>query len=162
MTTATQIDDAKNRNTILKAARLIVESHDDEPEDEIDTRAQIFKVEEYDGEMFVEGACLVPESLDRQNDIVDAEEIRKAAYRYMAESQAAGVMHKQILPSSDAVLVESRVLKRSEKLGGNQLKAGSWVVKFWITNEDLKDAIRDGRLNGFSIGGKSEAVEEDD
>ena len=161
MTTATQIDDAKNRNTILKAARLIVDSHDDEPEDEIDTRVQLFKVEEYDGAMYVEGAVLVPESLDKQGDIISKEEIRRASYRFMKESQAVGEMHERLVSSEDAVLVESRLLKRSEKLGGNQLPVGSWVVKHQIISEELQKKVRDGKYRGYSIGGVGQAADEE-
>lgn len=155
----------KKRDTVLKAAEFVLDEYyreDDEATDEIDARVQVFKVDDDGDTMFIEGCALAPESTDRQGDIISKEEIRRAAYKYMAESQMAGVMHKRILPSNDAVLVESRILKRNEKLGGNQLKEGSWVVKFHIVDEDLKGDIRNGRLNGFSIGGISEAVEEDD
>ena len=39
------------------------------------------------------------------------------------------------------------------------MKKGSWVVTFKVYDEKLRKMIKDGTLNGFSIGGRS-AVEE--
>lgn len=108
------------------------------------------------GEMYVEGAVLVPNEVDQQNDVIDAEEIRKAAYDYMRDSQFADVMHEECVDKKDAYLVESRLLKSAEKIGEHELPVGTWVVKFRIVSDEIKESIAKGEFTGFSICGYGE------
>ncbi len=116
----------------------------------------VLKVTEEDGEMFVEGTPLVPEVTDLQGDVISEDEIRKAAYLYMEGAQSAGVMHTKILSSDDAVLVESFIVHKNMKRNGNELKKGSWFVKFQVKSERLRKMVDSGKLNSFSIGGKGQ------
>ena len=124
-------------------------------------RTSIIKsADEGDG-VYLEGAVLVPEVVDFQGDIVSADEIRKAAYKYMATSQRAGEMHEQLISTSDATLVESRITKAIETIGESELPVGTWIVKFRITSDELQQKINDGEFAGFSIGGVADTEVEE-
>ena len=123
---------------------------------ELEISLTVMKATEVDGEMFVEGAVLVPEVTDRQGDVISEEEIRKAAYLYMDGAQSAVVMHTKILSSDDAVLVESFIVHKTMKRNGIQLKKGSWFVKFQVKSDRLRKMVSEGKLNSFSIEGKGQ------
>ena len=119
----------------------------------------LIQIQKHDsGEVYIEGAVLIPEIIDHQGDIVSAEVIRKAAYDYMKRSQRPGLIHEVIVPSDACALVESRILKSDESINGQELPPGTWVVKFHVIDEDLKEAVLDGKFNGFSIGGTGVAA----
>lgn len=127
---------------------------------ELEISLTVMKATEEDGQMFVEGAVLVPEVTDRQGDVISEEEIRKAAYLYMEGAQSAGVMHTKILSSDDAVLVESFIVHKTMKRNGIQYKKGSWFVKFQLKSDRLKKMVSVGKLNSFSIGGRGQEENE--
>ncbi len=126
----------------------------------LEISVNVMKVTEEAGEMFVEGTVLVPEVTDRQGDVISEAEIRKAAYLYMEGAQSAGVMHTKILSSDDAVLVESFIVHKNMKRNGNELKKGSWFVKFQVKSERLRKMVSSGKLNSFSIGGQGQEENE--
>lgn len=117
----------------------------------------ILKVEDDEDEdfTFVLTPILVPESVDRQGDIIDAEVIEVAAHDYMEHSQRPGFMHKQMLGRVDAVMVESFIARQSMKFGTKRVKKGTWIGGWRVYNPTLRQMIRDGDLNGVSIGGKA-------
>ncbi len=115
---------------------------------------QAVQIEKADsGDVFLEGAVLVPEQIDNQNDIISSEEIRKSANDWMRFSQHADLNHEEYVDKGDAYLVENRILKRAESFGDQELPVGTWVVKFEVLSDELKQAIAAGDFTGFSICG---------
>lgn len=105
-------------------------------------------------EHFVLGVVLEPETIDSQQDIYSAEEVRKSAHRFMAHYQNAGLMHQTLV--NDAVrIVESYLAPLDCEIGGQTVKQGSWIMGMIVEDDGLWSAVKDGTLTGFSIGGSA-------
>lgn len=110
----------------------------------------IFKAKE---ERFVYGVVLEPETVDAQNDIYSAEEIRDAAHLYMAEFAHIKLMHKGEFIDSKVSILESYVAPHSFEIDGNPVKKGTWLMGVRVHDDKLWKSIQSGELTGFSIGG---------
>ncbi|KKL27450.1 hypothetical protein LCGC14_2385060, partial [marine sediment metagenome] len=94
--------------------------------------------------------------VDSQGDIIEPEELEKAAYDFTLFSRQAGDMHKKT--EGIGQLVESMVftVEKQEVLG---IPEGTvpigWWVGFKIQDEDVWKRIKSGELKAFSIGGKA-------
>lgn len=122
----------------------------------------LFKQDDDDkGYTLVTGPVLVPESIDKQGDIVSADEIQEAAYQYVEDSQRAGLMHSVMLGTKKVPLVESFIAPQQLTINRRRVKKGSWVVTFKVYDQKLRKMIKDGTLNGFSIGGRSSVEDVD-
>jgi hypothetical protein len=100
------------------------------------------------------GVVLEPDIEDLQGDIVSADDIEKAAHDWMANSRAAGLMHKDLIPG--AKVVESYTapadLDFETPTGVERVKKGSWVLAMqWPTS--IWKRITSGELTGYSVGG---------
>ena len=97
----------------------------------------------------VYGIVLQPDEVDLQFDTISAEEIQKAAWKYL-QSPVIGLRHKESIP--DARPVESYIAPCAFELGGETVKAGSWAMAVHIESETLWKSVKSGELSGFSIG----------
>lgn len=112
------------------------------------------KIDDADqGFTFVRGPVLVPDVVDKQGDVISAEEIQKAAHAYAEDSQRAGLMHQVMLGKRETTLVETYIARTAETIGGTRVKKGSWIVGFRVYAPKLRKMITDGTLRGFSMGG---------
>lgn len=100
-------------------------------------------------QQIVYGAVLEEETVDTQNDIISAEEIEKAAHRYMKEARVIGFRH---FKKADADLVESVVLRPGDKFNGQEVEKTTWVIGVHVRNQNLWKSIRSGDIKSFSIG----------
>lgn len=116
-------------------------------------------IEKSDSGGFVLAVCLTPEEIDSQNEIVSAEEIRRAAYGYMRNSQAAGYQHEEIVKGMH--VVESFIARSNMVIAGTPIKQDSWLVGFLITDPKIRAQVLDGTLTGVSIGGSGYREEEE-
>lgn len=95
---------------------------------------------------------------DWQGDMIDPEELEKAAYNYVAEFGTAGEMHRR---GGVGKVVESCVFtkEKAEALGiPSEILPEGWWVGFKIEDEEVWEKIKSGEYTMFSIGG--EAVRE--
>jgi len=96
--------------------------------------------------------CLEDETThDADGDFATAEDIRKAAYGYMLESQQIKLMH-QGLPIRASV-IESFIVPVDFEAGDQIIKAGSWWVSVHVNDTNAWTAIKSGEITGFSMGG---------
>jgi hypothetical protein len=109
---------------------------------------KIFKADEV--KHLVYGVVLEPEVQDLQGDIYSADEVEKACHRWMIEYQQINEQHQR---QADARPVQNYIAPQDLQIGGQTVKAGSWVLVTKIFNVDLWDAIVAGELNSYSIGG---------
>lgn len=104
------------------------------------------------------------EQVDWQDDMIDPEDLEKAAYLYVIKYRSGGEMHKKELKNR-AVLVESIVFTE-EKLKALNLPEGSlptgWWIGFYVPDDDLWQKVKDGTYPMFSIEGKATRVAVDD
>jgi uracil-DNA glycosylase len=98
----------------------------------------------------ITGIVLEPDTVDAQGDTVSKEEIEKAAWRYMVSSRVIGLKHRDV---AEAEVVESFIAPVDLLLGGQEVAKGSWIMSVHVTDKDLWDSVKDGELQGFSVGG---------
>ena len=106
-----------------------------------------------DEEQTATGAVLVPDEVDLQLDF-----LRPAAIERLHNSAASdGVMHA--VEGAD-VETDHRLLSEAETVGDRELAAGTWLATRHYADPEHWALVRDGVLNGFSIGGRvTEQVE---
>jgi hypothetical protein len=91
--------------------------------------------------------------VDKQDDMIEPEELEKAAYDYVRYCRELGDMHERI---GVGTLVESMVFtKQKQDLLGIDLGVQGWWVGFRVTDEDVWKKIKAGDLPEFSIGGRA-------
>ena len=104
-------------------------------------------------ERFVYGIVLEPETVDAQNDIYGAEEVRKAAHIYMQEFGHIKLMHNGAFIDTKVKILESFVAPVAFQMDGQHVKKGTWLLAVRVLCDQLWEAIKSGDLTGFSIGG---------
>lgn len=100
--------------------------------------------------------------IDHQGDMIEPEELVKAAHDFITNSRTAGVMHSRAdgQPVKIGHVVESVVLTRDlQKALGINLDRAGWLIGMQITDPTVKQQVSDGVLKSFSIGGKGRREE---
>ncbi len=110
-------------------------------------------------ERYVLGIVLEPEVVDGQGDIYSADEVERAAHRFMEEFQGLGLMHK-FRVNGDVKILESYVAPADFAVGDTAIKKGTWLLAVRILSDALWKDVQDGGLTGFSIGGSARRVPE--
>jgi len=110
----------------------------------------------------VYGVVLEPRTADdpdAQRDWYTAEEVEKAAHGFMRayrlQKSKIGLQHKG---DAEAEIVESYVAPVEFKVGEETVRAGSWMMAAYLADEGLRKQVREGKLGGWSIGGKGERL----
>jgi Putative phage serine protease XkdF len=106
----------------------------------------------------VYGIVLEPETTDTQGDIYSANEIENTAHRYLEEFQTVGHMHQTMLDESSVRVCESYLAPCDFEMGGQKVKAGTWIIAMHVLNDALWQQIKSGDLTGYSIGGYGQRV----
>lgn len=120
------------------------------------------KVSKTKKEQTVTGVVLQPEETDAQGDIYSEEVVRKAAHDFLAKfnkKTELGLMHKSFKENFE--LYESWIAPSEMVLKKNIVKKGSWIITVKVKDSKIWKMIEDGKITGFSIGGKA-IVEEID
>lgn len=102
----------------------------------------------------VTGVVLEPDTVDAHNEWERPETIERAAWDFLAKYNAEtrlGVQHKVF--GLKLELVESYIAPVDFELGGELIRAGSWVMTVRVLDDDVWQAVLDGGITGFSIGG---------
>jgi site-specific DNA-adenine methylase len=105
-------------------------------------------------ERYVLGVVLEPETVDAQDDIYSAAEVRDAAHRFMEQHQNIGLMHRGLVNGRVKIL-ESYLAPTSFPLDGAQVRKGTWLLAVRILDDELWAQIKSGELTGLSIGGSA-------
>lgn len=95
---------------------------------------------------------LEPGRVDAQGDWMTAQEVEKAAHRWLSEYGKHGLLHKGE-QRDDIRPVESYISPVGFRMGEQNVPAGAWVLGVHIANEEIWKQVADGSLNGFSIQG---------
>lgn len=105
----------------------------------------------------ITGVVLEPDTVDAHKDTIPADVILDAAEDFLANinvKTTMGLMHKDM--GAPLELVQSFVVPDSDITINNVLvKKGSWVITVRVNSDDIWQDIKDGKLTGFSIGGKA-------
>lgn len=119
---------------------------------DIEVMADLWKAETAD-QRIVYGVVMQPGLPDSQGDTVSAEEIEKAAHRWLVESRKSDVQHNGT--EAKVSVVESYVLKQDALVEGRRVHGGSWIVAVKVDDDELWDRVTKHELTGFSIGGSA-------
>lgn len=96
---------------------------------------------------------------DLQKDLIDEADLEEAAYKFMAEFQEAGEMHRRM---GVAKVIESCVFTK-EKQQAMGIPDGTVPVGWWlglqITDDAVKKAVQERKLTAFSVGGQARREE---
>ena len=109
---------------------------------------------------YVTGIVYEPMTEDTDGEFMTAEEIRKAAYFYVKNSESVDIQHS-FEPERSCSVVESWIAKADFSLGGQDVKEGTWLMTVEVTNDDLWEKIQKGEITGFSMGGVCMSSEEE-
>ncbi|HET6406089.1 MAG TPA: XkdF-like putative serine protease domain-containing protein [Candidatus Thermoplasmatota archaeon] len=112
-------------------------------------------------ERFVLGPVITPNKVDRQDEVIPPEVIRKAAHRFLAEYRMMDDLHN-LAPlfggANAGTPVESFVLDRDTEYDtptGTKVTvpAGSWMLGTVVKDDRVWSEIKAGRRKGYSIWG---------
>lgn len=125
---------------------------------QFNSRIELMKtMEERDGAIYLYGACMVPNLIDRSQfrDYYDEDDVRHAARNYLVKSRAAGFKHRAIFENDDVQLTQSFIAPMDMQIGKNNIPKGSWVTEFRLIHPEVIRMAKAGELAAFSIGGPS-------
>jgi len=107
----------------------------------------------------VTGPLLVPEKIDAHDDIISAADIETAAHEFLKYHEPIDTMH--LNPNHKIDLVESWISPVDFKLKDRKVIKGTWIATVFIADDEVWQAVKDKKLNGFSIQGRTEYEEEE-
>ncbi len=146
------VDAAANRKTFL-----ITKAKDGQAEIKLTG-----KILRQDGERhLVTGIVYAPMEEDTWGTYMNAEEIEKAAHWFMRNGSRNNDIQHSFEPDRDCSVVESWIARSDTEIGGETVKAGTWLMTVEITNADVWGKIERGEITGLSMGGVGTYSEED-
>lgn len=88
--------------------------------------------------------------IDHSEQMIELEEVQKAAHGFIAESRIGGVMHEE--PAGEIVdsIFFSEELQKALDIDLGQV---GWFIGFKVSDESVWSRVLDGELRMFSIGG---------
>lgn len=107
----------------------------------------------YDDErQVVYGVVYEPHVVDAQGDYADEDAILDAAHAYMLGGAVVKLDHAE--ETDQATVVESYIAPVDFELGGEAVRAGSWVMAVKVADAELWGRVRGGEYEGYSFGGE--------
>ena len=122
---------------------------------EIEIRTPLWKD---DAKRNVYGVVLTPGLEDSQKDIVSAEEIERAAHRFLTEFRKHDVQHAE--NEAAVQTVESYIAPQDMEIAGEKVLKGSWVMVTHVSDPEVWERVCKRELSGYSIGGSAIRVPE--
>lgn len=99
------------------------------------------------------------EIVDWQQDMIDIDDLEKAAYEYTAEFGTAGEMHER---GGVGRLIESVVFTKEKATAMGipaEVLPQGWWVGFRIDDTEVWEKVKDGIYSMFSIEGSAQRIE---
>lgn len=109
-----------------------------------------------DEKRLVYGVVYEPDTPDAHNDMMDAEEIEKAAHTFLKEYRNIDKQHD--FQSGCGEVVESYVAPQDFQVGDETITKGSWVL-VTKADEETWESIKRGEITGYSMAGTAEVEE---
>lgn len=122
---------------------------------------RVVRKDDSEEERYVLGIVLEPlkemGTNDVQQDTYSAANVRKACYGWMEDYGTLGLQH-QIKLAGQVKVLENWIAPDDCVIGGQQVVKGTWLMGVRVIDDNLWQAVKDGTLTGFSIGGKAQRV----
>ncbi|MGL6023699.1 MAG: phage major capsid protein [Cetobacterium sp.] len=99
-----------------------------------------------------------PDVKDTQGDYMTSEDVEKMAHEFMSKyGQGVDLQHDEKIIKAD--VVESWITKTETIIGGQKVSKGAWVATVKVNDDEVWEAIKKGRITGFSMGGSATKIE---
>lgn len=137
-----------------------IRPEDEDDEEVIVTKTFVPIVKADADRRLITGIVLVPEQVDAHGDIYDAEVIEAAAHDFLSnynDGSTLGLMHKDF--KRDIDVLESYLAPMEFALGDRTVKQGTWILVVRVNEDSIWKKVKDGKITGFSIGGKARVKE---
>lgn len=95
-------------------------------------------------------AVLVPNELDHDGESVTKERIEEAAHEWLRSYRNVDLQHTL---NNVAIPVESYITPTDLKTEKGVLPAGTWILASKITDDSVWEAVKTGKLSGYSVMG---------
>ncbi len=102
-----------------------------------------------DEKRIVFGEVYAPNIPDSQGDFMQAEEIERISYQFMAEGRVHKIDTEHSLNENGSVVVESFIARE----GDLDFVPGAWVLAVHIPDMELWGMVKTGEINGYSMYG---------
>ena len=127
-------------------------------EAQFSTYSKILKIDQ--AAHYITGIVYEPMAEDAHGNYMTEDEIRKAAYWFAKNGDKVDLQHS--FESADGlVVVENYVAPCDMTIGDTPVVKGTWVLTVECSNEAVWQAVKKGKLTGFSMGGFGKYSEED-
>ncbi|TXH17455.1 MAG: hypothetical protein E6R03_03880 [Hyphomicrobiaceae bacterium] len=130
---------------------ILGEEADDVPPQEVTLTKTISE------ERIVSGVVMEPLATDTQLETETHDTIRETCYNYMLNYRNVGLQHSVYINDKVSIL-ENYIVQADFTIGDQLIKAGTWMMTMKIHDDDIWAAVKDGRITGFSIGGRGVRV----
>lgn len=110
---------------------------------------ELFKITEA---LIVNGVIIANGVADSDGDVLTKKDIKTIFMKYQRDTDT---MHTSIKNAGVEVFA-SWISEIDTSIGGKVVPSGSWLATLKVTNEKLIQCIKEGKLNGFSLGSVSE------
>ena len=98
----------------------------------------------------VMGAVYVPNSVDSDGEFMAEEDVRKAAYEFLATGKVSKIDVMHNFEESGCMVVESFIARKGDP---DFTTPGTWVMGVEITDDTIWSDVKSGKINGFSFAG---------
>lgn len=122
----------------------------EDPQDPDRVDVRVLKTD--DEQRIVWGIVLEPDVEDAQHDIVSKEDVELAAHRFLYNQTPMGVQHRRLAPEGTRP-VESYIAPVDFEMGGQVVKAGSWVLATHVPDDELWGEVKKGLRAAYSVAG---------
>jgi hypothetical protein len=116
--------------------------------------------EDVEEKRMVTGVAMSANEIDSDGDFFTPETVFTAMVNFMLWYRNIGLEHI-VDVTGDVDIVESWQLREPMEIAGKTVAAGSWMMTLKVWNTRLWDALKDGSLAGFSIGGDAFEISEE-
>ncbi len=100
---------------------------------------------------------MVPDEVDLHGDITSEEEVRKACFNFNKNCRQSNLLH--MAKTETFEFAESYIAPVDFEIDSIPVKKGTWLATIQVHDDGLWELIKDGQINGLSIGAEA-SVEE--
>lgn len=150
------LTDQQKTELTAKAEKILADKNAKVKKSEITKRyvMPILKADTAGDQRLVTGEVLVPDTIDAQGHTISAAEIEQAAHSFLVgynEATQIAYMHADF--ARPLALVESWIAPFDFDLNGAHVVKGTWIATVKVLDDVTWQAVKDGQIRGFSIGG---------
>lgn len=106
----------------------------------------------------VYGIVYAPDEVDAHGDMMTADEIEKAAYRFMQARRTTNVDKQHDFQADEGFVAESWIVRQGDPVFPDE-KPGAWAVAIKVLSDETWQEIKEGKIQGISLAGVARVEE---